>query len=498
MGQSDGDAIESIPLQQRYGEEDDLESLEWKYKTLHKPDHSGSLGDGLGKAISLLKEWSLTTMRSAKSIFSKAALRIFVGILIIVAMFIAIYEVFLTGNTTVNIVKVDAGDEGLDAVDASIVALVFYGRRQYVEILDCYLRRNLASNGGTLDEVRFVLGTEDQDDLEWVYALVDSVEGYSTIELSTPAGAHNYQAMWLQSTDPDAIYVKIDDDMVRLFPDHCLWQKARWLTKYQLWLDDQAIPQLVCIFFSPYFIIHGLATAAPSSINFISVVTLVSGYATWGERTDPANAAISKVDTLVNHPAKPVSVLANLINSASLGWIRYNLGAVHSYLPELDPPSNSDEEFLWSGAWRASELPKWNGNSNDEVAPENIGHRHRWLPVRRDEETWTPIERTAYDAFGPDWTDWRVAAQKHYSFLEDLETGKLDKYNTGEDGTWNLHGHRGNINLMAIRGGDVRAKLPFEGDDEQWFSVGLPARINRRKHSFITSMLLQIDSFHIY
>ncbi len=32
-------------------------------------------------------------------------------------------------------------------------ALVFYGRRRYVKLLNMYLERNLATHGGILDEV---------------------------------------------------------------------------------------------------------------------------------------------------------------------------------------------------------------------------------------------------------------------------------------------------------------------------------------------------------
>lgn len=35
-----------------------------------------------------------------------------------------------------------------------VIALVFYGRRRYASILNVYLERNLASNGGILAEVR--------------------------------------------------------------------------------------------------------------------------------------------------------------------------------------------------------------------------------------------------------------------------------------------------------------------------------------------------------
>lgn len=46
------------------------------------------------------------------------------------------------------------------------------GRRIFADILDCYLRRNLAVNGGFLDEVHFVIHTADQTDVAWLEDLV--------------------------------------------------------------------------------------------------------------------------------------------------------------------------------------------------------------------------------------------------------------------------------------------------------------------------------------
>ena len=37
--------------------------------------------------------------------------------------------------------------------ETQVGALVFYGRRRYMKLLNMYLERNLAINGGVLDEV---------------------------------------------------------------------------------------------------------------------------------------------------------------------------------------------------------------------------------------------------------------------------------------------------------------------------------------------------------
>jgi len=42
-----------------------------------------------------------------------------------------------------------------------IVGVIFYGWRRNVDIIDCYLEQNLAENRDYLDEVRFLLHTNN-------------------------------------------------------------------------------------------------------------------------------------------------------------------------------------------------------------------------------------------------------------------------------------------------------------------------------------------------
>lgn len=103
-----------------------------------------------------------------------------------------------------------------------IVGLVFYGRRQFVDILDCYLRRNLVSNGGMLDMVQFVVHTRNKADQRWLQNLVrrDHLEGQYQLQLEDTDRSgwkqwgKGFSQIWKNLTDPDTIYVKIDDDIV--------------------------------------------------------------------------------------------------------------------------------------------------------------------------------------------------------------------------------------------------------------------------------------------
>ncbi|KAI9787045.1 MAG: hypothetical protein M1816_007716 [Peltula sp. TS41687] len=102
-----------------------------------------------------------------------------------------------------------------------VVAIVFYGRRDRVSILHCYLQKNLAINGGVLDEVQFIVKTEDTDDLKWLDKAIAKTPGYTKVTVST--GSVDYKAFdfsnaW-ESIQRDTLYIKIDDDVVFIHED---------------------------------------------------------------------------------------------------------------------------------------------------------------------------------------------------------------------------------------------------------------------------------------
>lgn len=134
-----------------------------------------------------------------------------------------------------------------------VVGLIFYGRPMFVNILDCYLRKNLAVNGGYLDEVHFIANTKHEEDLEFLARLVEEVPQYIRVNQTG-----EWTKLWEHTKDieADAVIVKIDDDIVRsLPPQHCpspcytpripLSIPQLTIHPSQVYMADDAIPRLV-------------------------------------------------------------------------------------------------------------------------------------------------------------------------------------------------------------------------------------------------------------
>ena len=92
-----------------------------------------------------------------------------------------------------------------------IVGLIFFGRPSVVAILDCYLKRNLVSNGGWLDEVHFVVNTKNEDDINYLEELIKTSELYKKITIPSLG----YNEVWGNAVERNVMYIKIDDDIVR-------------------------------------------------------------------------------------------------------------------------------------------------------------------------------------------------------------------------------------------------------------------------------------------
>ena len=60
----------------------------------------------------------------------------------------------------------------INCCKTNITALVFYGRKQNVEILIKYLKVNLRKNGGILDRIKFAVKTKNKDDLDYLNELI--------------------------------------------------------------------------------------------------------------------------------------------------------------------------------------------------------------------------------------------------------------------------------------------------------------------------------------
>ena len=94
-----------------------------------------------------------------------------------------------------------------------IIGLIFFGRPPVVAILDCYLKKNLIANGGWLDEVRFVVNTQKEEDIAYLDELVAGEELYKKIVIENMG----YNEVWEHGVDSENMFIKIDDDIVRSY-----------------------------------------------------------------------------------------------------------------------------------------------------------------------------------------------------------------------------------------------------------------------------------------
>ncbi|KXZ52832.1 hypothetical protein GPECTOR_8g215 [Gonium pectorale] len=205
----------------------------------------------------------------------------------------------------------------------SIVGVVFYGRRDRVRILDCYLQRNLVRSGGLLSEVVFVTATWQPQDVTFLEKLIQiRAPDYKKLVPQRLDKGYTGHYAWM---DPAQLYVKIDDDVVYIGDDaidHML--AAHMLNRYHLisanvinhqplelphsqksahWTYEQAVPddksswrlQMRAPATAP-----GAAAGHPAPVPFRD-----NGWETWGDWRKAANVHYS---FLANQAAGRLSV----------------------------------------------------------------------------------------------------------------------------------------------------------------------------------------------
>ena len=183
-------------------------------------------------------------------------------------------------------------------------------------------------------------------------------------------------------------------------------------------------------------------------------------------------------------------VSANIVNSPLMGWIHYHVGAMHPYLPEFHnaefrPPHPEDDSrehgLAHHRSWRYTDYPTWSGpddwffdHSHDAPYP-----GHRWLRLAHESDMQrTPVVDIEYKTWGTGLKSWAIAAQEHYSFLENLQNDpSLSMYKFGLN--WMTDYRRLSINFMTVLADDVLDNLPVEGVDEEWLTVDLPKKLGR-------------------
>lgn len=193
----------------------------------------------------------------------------------------------------------------------------------------------------------------------------------------------------------------------------------------------------------------------------------------------------SIVKKKIDHPEYYI-VSANVVNQPLLSWVHWNLGAIRPYLPEVDVLGRAlpfEALGMEIDQWNPSNLPPWNGPKSFSLENwEHEGTKHRWLPLSNGGEDHildtTPIETTEYSSMGRGWTEWKIGAQEHFSFFENLWKKKLSAYKFD---TWDFQYERMGIQFVALLGKDINRAKPIEADDEHHFSCNMPRILGRRR-----------------
>ncbi|KAL9032483.1 MAG: hypothetical protein Q9180_006473, partial [Flavoplaca navasiana] len=205
------------------------------------------------------------------------------------------------------------------------------------------------------------------------------------------------------------------------------------------------------------------------------------------------SAIASLIAAKVAHP-EHLLISSNTINSPRLAWLHAHLGAVHSYLPEASSQVAADPNKD-NVDWRPSLLPPWDGKPSTFAFPSRPSRpsqpQQRWLPVSAPFNTslqGTPASQLQYESSTTGLHNWAIAAQQHYSFLQNLERGQLWRYGMSTTNShktdrhsklWHMQGTRIQINLIALWGDDIADNFPIPPDDERYFTVDLPKSLGR-------------------
>ena len=197
-----------------------------------------------------------------------------------------------------------------------------------------------------------------------------------------------------------------------------------------------------------------------------------------------ADDTIPRLVTMKMQHPEYLTVSANVVNSPLMGWVHHHMGASRPYLPEFDvyepPLIDSLPKLNARKPWQYTKYPLWSGPKDyffDSFQdPPYDGHR--WLRLNNDSDIHrTPIVDIEYDTWGTGLKSWAIAAQEHYSFLENLAENRLDAYKMGK--AWITDYRRLSINFIVVMADDILDNLPMDTVDEEWITVNLPKRLGR-------------------
>ncbi|KAI1338091.1 hypothetical protein F5Y15DRAFT_407742 [Xylariaceae sp. FL0016] len=327
-----------------------------------------------------------------------------------------------------------------------VIAMVFYGRKRYVDILDCYLQKNLKSHGGYLDEVWFMAHTQDKDDIAWVEGLVLDNPNYKIVGQGV-CEEEKYKCLWEYATDDKTIYIKIDDDIIYIHPD--------------------AIPQLV---HTRLAVPHAYAVSA-NLVN--SPITGLEQY---------HHGAIHPFTP--DQSSKPQGYAAETWRTSKIKKFPAK---------ELDDIKNKNDKQIM--------FPESSYRGAPFLLISEDHHDLLHTPLGRYDQN--PGED--FIAFSPAWKSWAIAGQQQYSLLYNLEKNWMHRYFFGRapiyapdakgpnknkiipnppgapggEQVFDTQFRRYNLNFCAVWGSDIKEQLPIADDDEDDITNLIPKRTGR-------------------
>ncbi|KAI0521426.1 hypothetical protein F5B22DRAFT_662554 [Xylaria bambusicola] len=340
----------------------------------------------------------------------------------------------------------------------AIKALVFYGRKRTVDFLDCYLQKNLAVNGGYLDEIWFMIHTDIEEDLKYLKELVLQRPQYKIVMPGQCQG-FNYACMWDPVVEDNTIYIKIDDDIVFIHPD--------------------TIPQLVST---------RIAEPHPFAVSANLINSPLTGF--------------KHYDAGAIHPFLPDPKVKPSQQAAQL-WRPSDFRAF---------PKKNVPKTIKNGTILTEEIT----NKHLFATPHYSGHPWLLLDDIEDALLKTPmgIDKLTSLADGGDfmygaaWKSWMISAQQQYSLLRNLELNTMWRYHfgtqidypqganssadaaalkffdpnhlgPGAEQLYDTEYIRYNLNFVAVWGHDIKNALPIAEDDEQDITATIPQRLQR-------------------
>ena len=197
-----------------------------------------------------------------------------------------------------------------------------------------------------------------------------------------------------------------------------------------------------------------------------------------------------------------------MINNPLMDKPHYDQGAYHPYLPahssassQVSPSSPSWTKKASKTSWKYIDYPYWSGPAEEALHWKDEANTTSplWLRLQNstgEELLRTPIRDIEYNSWGPGLLSWSIAAQSHFSLLENLLDNQLHLYYHDIDPVWLTDGNRLSIAMIAINSNDMLDNFPMDECDEVWLTLNLPHRLGR--HVGVDTRALAAHFTHWY